>query len=77
MNSAELNEKYHEISLTKLYSDSVIVFYVHRRCGSMVYDPDAHEKVCFDPPVQLDYNPEVIDANRQKFINYQLGEKYT
>lgn len=77
MTPAELEEKYYQLELADRYDDSRIIFHVHRRCGGLVYDPDAHEKVCFDPPVQLDYDPEVINANRQKFINYQLGEKYS
>lgn len=76
MTPAELKTKYLGLELTD--SNGATVFlYVHVRCSGLIVNPNIHEKVCFDPPVQLDYDPEVINANRQKFINYQLGEKYS
>lgn len=56
MTPAELHAKYTELDLTN--SEGFTAFlYVHRRCGCLVSDVDAHEQVCFDRPVQLELTP--------------------
>lgn len=72
MTPAELHAKYADFHIYDSTGYRTMTLLTHRRCGCLVTDPDAHEKVCFDPPVQMDYDPA-----KQKFINYQLGEKYS
>lgn len=56
MTPGERHEKYRELELTD--SDGHTVFlYIHRRCSCVIDDPEVHEQVCFDPPVQLELTP--------------------
>lgn len=56
LSDIELHRKYRELELTN--SDGfTVVLYIHRRCSCVVDNPDDHEKVCFDPPVQLERTP--------------------
>lgn len=57
MTPIERNAKYRELLLTDRHDDSRVVVYIHRRCGCLVSDIDAHEQVCFDRPVQLELTP--------------------
>lgn len=76
MTPAEFNERYSDLRIYDREGYHLVTLFTHRRCGCIVADPDTHEKVCFDPPVQLDPIPEP-DPAKQKFINYQLGVKYS
>lgn len=73
MTPGERHEKYRELELTDRHDDSRVVVYIHRRCSCLVDDPEVHEKVCFDPPVQLELAPE--EQAKQEVISYLFGGK--